>query len=713
MEEIIVNLNSEQKKAVLQITGPVLILAGAGSGKTRVITSRIANLILNHNIDKICAVTFTNKAAQEMRERVSSMVSSLSFYTQIRTFHSLCLFILRNEVENLGFNSAFTIYDTDTQNSLIRQILKDFSLDPKEIKPAKISSQIQRIKDSGVKLEQYIKDLNDSYFAEQFYAICKEYEKRKSNNQALDFGDLLTKTIELFKNKPQILEKYQNYWQYLMIDEYQDTNQVQYEFISMLAKKHKNICVVGDDDQSIYSWRGAKISNILSFEKDYPNTCVIKLEENYRSTGNIIDLAAGIIQHNSKRKSKNIFTNNQKGKPVDLSRYEGELAEASSIIRQIKEVYREKKKYSGIAIFYRTNAQSRILEEVCRKSSIPYKIFGGFRFFDRAEIKDLIAYLNLIVNPNDDMSLLRVINTPARGIGEKTVEKLLLNAQANNESLFQILDHPSLDVKKSSKEKLQILYKNLSELIEKNQNGTLSPSQIAVEIIDKVNLHSAYEKEGSEELKSRIDNIRELIRSMEEYEVNYVDFSLENYLNEISLLTSEESLDELDDYISLMTVHNSKGLEFDTVFIVSLVEGTFPHSLSTTLEEIEEERRLFYVAVTRAKKNLFLSYIQYSYKYGSQEPKTISRFISENRQNLSQANVPMYERKKVSFVESSSFKTSDFNQKYKVGDLVEHKTYGNGKIMSLSGSGDNQKATIKFGSIQKNFFLTYTPLKKL
>ena len=714
MEEIIQYLNSEQKKAVLQIDGPLLILAGAGSGKTRVITCRIANLILNHKIDRICAVTFTNKAAKEIKERVLSMVPSLSFFTQIRTFHSLCLVILRNESVNLGFDSAFTIYDSDTQKSLLKQVIKDFNLNPKEIKPEKIANHIQRSKDSDVKIKDYIQDLKDSFFAEHFFAIYQEYEKRKIQNHAFDFGDLIVKTIELFTNQPSILEKYQDYWKYLMIDEYQDTNPIQYKLIKMLAAKYKNLCVVGDDDQSIYSWRGARVSNILDFEQDYPNTLVIHLEENYRSSKNIIRVASAIIKHNYKRKKKNIFTNNQEGSLVNLFLYDCESAEANAIFKKIQEIYQEKKEYKNIAIFYRTNAQSRILEESCRKLNIPYKIFGGFKFFDRAEVKDLLSYLNLIVNPNDDMSLLRIINTPARGIGEKTIEKIRAKSQEKELSLFAVLNHSDLDIKKIAKEKILDLYHTLSEIMEKNKKRKLLPSDIAIEIIEQVGLHSAYDKEGEKEFNARVDNLRELIRSIEQYEMNVSEPSLESYLNEVILLTSEEGTKEVDDYVNLMTVHSSKGLEFETVFLISLVEGIFPHMFSVGTDEIEEERRLFYVAVTRAKKNLFLSYIKYSTKFGSQEFKTASRFIAEIRPewlksdfNMPKINMP---KKKISFQKQGSFQ---LKQSYKIGERVRHKTYGVGKIIFISGSGENQKATIQFGQIEKKFFLTYTPLEKI
>ncbi|EJP04096.1 UvrD-helicase domain-containing protein [Leptospira interrogans] len=725
------DLNEEQKKAVLQVNGPVLILAGAGSGKTRVITHRIANLLINHGINRICAVTFTNKAAAEMVERVKKIVPFLPANVQIKTFHSLCLYILRREASFFGFDNGFTIYDTTLQESLLKQVIKDLSLDPKFYKPSTLGNYISGLKDKMLSPESYLEKEGRNDFSKAVSAIYKEYEKRKDANYAFDFGDLIWKTVQLFQKSSDAISKYRHKWEYVMVDEYQDTNKVQYELVLLLAGEKRNLCVVGDDDQSIYSWRGADIGNILNFEKDFPESVVIKLEENYRSTSNIILAASNVISNNTQRKEKEIFTNNPEGAPVVLNEFENESEEAHGVITRIRSAYSGGTEYKNIAIFYRTNSQSRYFEEALRNVGIPYKIFGGFRFFDRAEIKDLIAYLNVVSNPLDSVSLLRIINYPPRGIGDSGVEKIREFSLEKGISILEVLGQEDIPLKKAAKSKGKELYNLFCDLIEKSEKG-LSPSEIALELLNRSGLMSHLKDEGTEESVARLENLQELVNSIEEYEKNSDSPSLEEYLNQISLITSEEDSKELTDYVNLMTVHNAKGLEFEVVFLSGLEEGTFPHSMS--LEEShfgdEEERRLFYVALTRAREELFLSYCRTSRKFGKVEDRIPSRFLSEiprecfgNRGYVSRERtarkpqgppVASKIRQANNELESHHAPPPDPNNLYlKPGDRVKHKQFGIGTILTISGREKNTKVAIRFGNVEKNFFVAYTPLEKL
>ncbi|TGK38625.1 AAA family ATPase [Leptospira gomenensis] len=730
MDPLLEGLNEEQKKAVLKIDGPVLILAGAGSGKTRVITHRIANLLLNHGIDRICAVTFTNKAAAEMLERVRKLVPVIPTHLQIKTFHSLCLYILRREAGFFGFDSGFTVYDTTLQESLLKQVIKDLSLDSKFYKPSMLGNYISGLKDKMLGPEAFLEKEGRTDFSKTVSAIYKEYEKRKDTNRAFDFGDLIWKTVQLFQKSPDALSKYRSRWEYVMVDEYQDTNKVQYELVHLLAGETKNLCVVGDDDQSIYSWRGADIGNILNFEKDFPNSTVIKLEENYRSSANIILAASRVISNNTQRKQKEIFTNNNSGSPVRLNEYQNETEEAHGIVSRIRSAYSSGIEYKNIAIFYRTNSQSRYFEEALRNAGIPYKIFGGFRFFDRAEIKDFIAYLNVIANPMDSVSLLRIVNYPPRGIGDSGIEKMREFSLERGTSLLEALGKEDLPLKKSAKSKGKELYNVFSDLIEKNERGG-SPSEIALELLNRSGLMSHFKEEATEESVARLENLQELINSIEEYEKNSDSPSLEEYLNQISLLTSEEDGKDLTDFVNLMTVHNAKGLEFKIVFLSGLEEGTFPHSMS--LEDShhgdEEERRLFYVALTRAREELFLSFCRTSRKFGKIEDRIASRFLSELPEECFGNHSPGRERtarkpngpplaSKIretaeEFDTGFSEGPSPDNLYLKPGDRVKHKQFGIGTILAVSGKEKNTKVSIRFGNVEKNFFVAYTPLEKL
>ncbi len=730
MLDLLEGLNEPQKAAVERLEGPVLILAGAGSGKTRVITHRIANLLLNRKTDSICALTFTNKAAAEMLERVARLVPSIPFNVQIKTFHSLCLYILRREIAYLGIKSGFTVYDSVLQESLIKQVIKDLHEDPKQYKPSSLTGIFSSLKDSMTDPDTYVKKENFSHRSQMITSIYEEYEKRKKKNQALDFGDLILKTVQLFQEQPEVLAKYQDRWNYIMVDEYQDTNKVQYNLVRLLSGTRGNLCVVGDDDQSIYSWRGADISNILNFEKDFPNSFVVKLEENYRSTSNIIRAASKVISNNSDRKEKELFTNNPEGEPIRLSEYENENEESYDTTRKIKSGAGRGAEYKDFAIFYRTNAQSRYFEENLRSSGIPYKIFGGFRFFDRAEIKDMIAYMNVVANPLDSTSLLRIVNTPPRGIGDASLEKIREFSIRQAISFLEAIGHPDLPLKKASLGKAKELFHLFEDLIEMKEKGEL-PSKIALQIVERSGWVEYVERNAhDEEAVSRVENVREFVNSIEDYESREDSPSLEEYLNQISLLTSEEDTAQLTDYVHLMTIHNAKGLEFPTVFLTGLEEGTFPHSMS--LEEPkgeEEERRLFYVALTRAREYLYLSYCRNSRKFGKVEPRIPSRFLVEipgecfgadgvlSRKGVRRPAAPpiassgAYIREEPA--ETGNSKPLGEEADISEGDRVKHSQFGAGIVVGVAGTGKNRKVKIRFGGVEKNFFLAYTPLEKL
>ncbi|MDF3821474.1 UvrD-helicase domain-containing protein [Leptospira sp. 96542] len=722
-------LNPEQKKAVETISGPLLILAGAGSGKTRVITYRIANLIRNHSVypNQILAVTFTNKAAAEMRHRCRELLTTADSEPLIRTFHSLCLYLLRREGKVLNIGSNFTVYDSDMQESLIKEILKSKEMDTKEFKPSTLANIFSQTKDSFQTAEEYAKKNDEDSYSKAISSVFLSYEREKEKRNGLDFGDLILKTVILFRDYPVVLEKYQKLWKYVMVDEYQDTNKIQYHLVQALVSSHKNICVVGDDDQSIYSWRGADISNILNFHKDYPESVIVKLEENYRSTKTIIQSAAALISKNKHRTNKTLRTNNPTGEKIKLTSYQNELEEAEGIISKIVSKYRSRNKYSDFAIFYRTNSQSRYFEEVLRKKAIPYKIFGGFRFFDRKEVKDLIAYLSVIVNPVDSTSLLRIINSPPRGIGETTVSRLVELSINLGKSLFECLieTHPS--IKKGTALKLKSLHRTLSSAMEDLEIKT--PSEIAYEISEHSGYREHLENEGTEDGFSRLENINEFVNALKEFEETNPDATLEEYLGNISLITSEDNNKELSDYVILMTVHNAKGLEFPHVFMAGMEEGTFPHFLAgDSPEGLEEERRLAYVAITRAREILDISFSRFTRKFGEVEARIPSRFLEEipsehlagdhieSRYGVrTPARGPKAEQmiKDEPKFESTSAKNSQ-NKNFEVGIRVRHKVYGEGKIMSVSGVGDNRKVEVRFGAhVEKKFLLAYTPLEIL
>ena len=635
-------LNKEQKEAVLYNEGPLLVLAGAGSGKTRVLTTKIAYLINKLEVEPsdILAITFTNKAAKEMKERVIKLVGADFYDMQISTFHSFGLSIIRKYHERLGFESNFTIIDSDDSLTLIKRILKEMNLDSKMYNPKAVKNRISGAKNELLSPDDYDKYANTD-FEEKVVEIYRRYQEILLRNNSVDFDDLLILPIKLLKENPDILMYYQERFKYVLIDEYQDTNEAQYVLVKMISAKYKNICVVGDESQSIYSFRGANYKNILNFEKDYKNAKVILLEENYRSTKNILNVANDIIKHNINRKDKNLWTENNEGSKVKYYRADSELDEAYHVVNEIKNLLVNGVKRSEIAVLYRTNAQSRTIEEALLKENIPYKVIGSFYFYKRKEIKDLISYLKLIYNSNDDTSLTRIINVPKRGIGTKTIENLSVLSRTNNTSMYEAITKGK-----------ELEFKKLIEEI-KELEKDLSLTELIDLILDKTGILEELKSEKSLEADIRIENLNEFKSITKNFEEKYGIISLEAFLEEISLVADMEEHNDNTDLITLMTIHSAKGLEFDNVFIVGMEEGLFPHVNSmVSHEEIEEERRLCYVAVTRAKKYLELVNAKRRMIYGQESSNLPSRFINEN-------------------------------EEYALGEKVEHNVYGIGVIVGI------------------------------
>lgn len=632
MNNLLDNLNKQQREAVEHTEGPLLILAGAGSGKTRVLTHRIAYLInvKNVNPSNILAITFTNKAAKEMKERVESLLE-VSYDMWVSTFHSACARILRMEIEKLeGYKRNFIIFDTDDQVRLIKECLKELNYNEKNFPPKEILSTISKAKDKLIGPDKFFDRYGRDFRTKKIADIYSLYQKKLMANNALDFDDILFKSVELFQYRPDVLQHYQQKFKYIMVDEYQDTNYCQYMLVNLLAKNHRNLCVVGDDDQSIYSWRGADIGNILNFEKDFPDAKVIKLEQNYRSTQTILDAANSVISNNFGRKKKRLWTENGEGKPIVYYKAMDERDEADFIIDQIDRMaFQEQRSLNNFAILYRTNTQSRVLEEMCMARGIPYKIVGGFRFYDRAEVKDVIAYLRVIQNPDGDLSLKRIINVPKRGIGKATINALEAYAAERGISFYESLlmaDNIS-GIDKKAKSKIKEFLRLIAELM------SIAEEEPASEVINQVIVRSGYLEElekGDGEDQERGKNIRELISAALEYEEKNEDTSLEGFLENMSLMSDIDGLDEKREGITMMTLHSAKGLEFPVVFICGLEEGLFPTQRAYFDEhQLEEERRLMYVGITRAKEKLFLTSAFERTLYGSTSYTMESRFLKE------------------------------------------------------------------------------------
>ena len=610
-------LNKQQVEAVRHIDGPMLVLAGAGSGKTKVLTSRIAYLIENGiSTDNILAITFTNKAAKEMKEREIKLIGYDAKSIQISTFHSLGLKIIKENYARLGYKSNFVILDSDDTLTVVKKIMKDLNLNPKFYNPRDIRNKISSAKNELLDPEAYSKVEFDSNIIE----VYRKYNKKLVINNSVDFDDLLILPIKLFREYPDVLKYYQDKYKYVLIDEYQDTNQAQYIFSKMLCNNHKNIFVVGDNDQAIYAFRGANYKNILNFEKDYPDAKVIMLEENYRSTQNILDAANSVIRHNKMRKDKNLWCNNDIGSKVKYVKTETDKDECSYVSEKIKEIHDNGVNYDEIAILYRTNAQSRLIEEEMLKNGIPYRVVGSFYFYNRKEIKDLLCYLRLINNHDDDVSLLRVINTPKRGIGDKTIENLTNVATEKGISLFEAIE--------SGKE---LAFKNMIlDMQKKCENLTLT--EMVDLVLSESGMKDEYKGDKSLEAEIRLENLEEFKSITKGYEEEYGVISLTDFLNEVAIVSDVSEHQDSTNKVSLMTIHAVKGLEFDNVFIVGMEEGIFPHYNSInsgSIAEIEEERRLCYVAITRAKKNLWMLNAKRRMLFGNTQINMPSRFMDE------------------------------------------------------------------------------------
>ncbi|MBC5630813.1 DNA helicase PcrA [Clostridium sp. NSJ-6] len=634
-------LNKEQYEGAITIDGPVLILAGAGSGKTRVLTYRMAHMIEDLRVQpyKILAITFTNKAAKEMQERVKAIIGDRADDMWISTFHSTCVKILRREIEKIGYKKNFTIYDTSDQKVLLKECIKALQVNDKEITEQEIMGKIGRAKDNMQSPDSYYRENEHNYREKKIAEVYKMYQKRLKENNALDFDDLIMKTVELFKKDPETLEFYQRKFQYIMVDEYQDTNGVQYEFVRLLAEKHRNICVVGDDDQCIYQWRGADIKNILGFEKDYPDAKVIKLEQNYRSKGNILDAANVVIVNNANRKSKALRTEQEAGGKIKIYRAYSDGDEGAFVANQIKKISDDDgRRYDEFAILYRTNAQSRIFEESLRRAAIPYKIIGGTKFYDRKEIKDMLAYLKALVNPEDSVSLKRIINVPKRGIGDATIQKIMDFANDYEIGLYDALSQvrtiPTLTARNCGGiEKFMEMMDNLMVLSE-----TIPVSTLIETILKETGYMKELESSKEIEDKSRIENLKELVSDAVDFERTSEDKSLSAYLEKVSLVQDTDKLEDIDNdggTVVLMTVHSAKGLEFPVVFMVGMENGIFPGPSSFDSEsEMEESRRLCYVGITRAKENLYMTSAEVRRVFGRTVAYPQSDFISEIKSDL-------------------------------------------------------------------------------
>ncbi|GAB7387753.1 DNA helicase PcrA [Bacillaceae bacterium] len=718
METLLKGLNPQQREAVTATEGPLLIIAGAGSGKTRVLTHRIAYLLQAKKATpwNILAITFTNKAAREMKERVEALVGSSAEDIWISTFHAMCVRILRRDIERIGYHRNFSILDPSDQLTVIKQCQKELNIDAKRYDPRAILAAISHGKNELKDPERYAKLAADP-FRQVTAQVYELYQKKLRSNHALDFDDLLMVTIDLFKQAPEVLDYYQRKFQYILVDEYQDTNHAQYVLVRMLADKFRNLCCVGDSDQSIYKWRGADIRNILHFEEDYPEAKVIKLEQNYRSTKRILAAANGVIAHNAGRKKKNLWTANPEGEKIVFCEAENEQEEAYFIAETIREAVREgKKTYGDFAVLYRTNAQSRVVEEVFLKANIPYQIVGGLKFYDRKEIKDLLAYLRLVANPDDDISLRRVINVPKRGIGQTTVEKIEAYAAERGISMFQAMGE--IDFVGVGPRAAHAVSEFASLVAELQQMGEyLGVTELTQELLERTGYREMLVQEGTIEAKTRLENIDEFLSVTLDFEQKNEDKSLVAFLTELALVADIDQVDEEEagDAVMMMTLHSAKGLEFPVVFLIGLEEGIFPHARALFEEaELEEERRLAYVGITRAQERLYLTCARMRTLYGRTDTNPVSRFVREIPEELlepvkrgyfggeegvfltplpgarygaaaAQVSRPRGERQEAG--ESAD---------WKVGDKVLHKKWGTGTIVGTKGSGDDLELNVAF-----------------
>ncbi len=732
MNNYLEDLNKDQRKAVLQLEGPSMVIAGAGSGKTRVLTYKIIHLLNNGiNPQHILALTFTNKASKEMKERVERIVGGgKSKSLWMGTFHSVFSRILRSESEKIHFPYNFTIYDSSDSKSLLKSIIKELNLDKEIYKLGVIQNRISSLKNNFITPEGYKNHaelINTDLKAKrsEFGRIYFMYQQRCFRSGAMDFDDILIYTYKLLTESPETLFKYQTLFKYTLVDEYQDTNNIQYLIIKKLVAINENICVVGDDAQSIYSFRGANIQNILNFKVDYPNYKLYKLEQNYRSTQNIVKAANSIIKHNEKQIEKDVWTNNIDGEKIIVCETSSDNDEGRLVSNTIFDLQKNYN-YKDFAILYRTNAQSRSLEESLRKLNIPYKIYGGLSFYQRKEIKDIISYFRLSINTNDDEALKRNINYPSRGIGTTTIQKLIIAANEKKVPIWQILntlEENPIKINSGTKIKLENYINLIKTFISETKDKNAYES--SEYIIKKSGIYTHLKSDNTPEGISRFENIQELLSGIRDFTDNNANVSLSEFMKDISLLTDADNEKE-EDYnkVTLMTIHASKGLEFPYVFVVGMEEGLFPSMMSVNSQsELEEERRLFYVAITRAEKRLFLSYAKIRFKWGQYIDSDSSRFISEinenyiinkdfNKKKYKELNYNKIRKKPKLKFQQDNNPINNINLNLTEGQIVKHKIFGTGKILQLDGFGDNQKATVIFENIgQKKLLLKFAKLQ--
>ena len=719
-----IKLNDVQKAAVESFGKPVLIFAGAGSGKTRVLTHKIAHLIKNNLVDaeNILALTFTNKAAEEMRHRVQKIIKSKSAHVTMGTFHSVCAKMLRSEIHNLGYTSEFSIFDVQDQTSLFKVLLEPMDFPKNYITPKDLRFKISYFKNRLISPDEAKKKATiiiDKHYAE----LYEKYQIALKENNALDFDDLLLLPLQIFEKFPKILEIYQEKWKYILVDEYQDTNKPQFMLVKNLAKSHQQICVVGDDDQSIYGWRGADISNILDFEKTFKNSEIFKLETNYRSTSYILDSAYSVVKNNHNRAAKELVANNGDGEKLGLMQTNDEMEESDAVISALqKEIKLEKRNFSDFAVLYRTNSQSRAIEDAFRRSGIPYNIIGGVRFYERKEIKDLIGYLSLILNPKDTISLRRVVNFPPRGIGLKTVDKCVIEAEKRNVEMIEVLNKPeNMGIRGKQADALDVFYNIISkynDLLPK-----LNAGELVRALIEEAGIKKYYQDSTSPEESERYENVLEFIKSVDDFMKRSPDGGLSQFIEEVSLLTDLDQWNDQNNRVTMMTVHASKGLEFPVVFLTGLEDGLFPlHRSLDSNETLEEERRLFYVGVTRAMHKVYLMYANNRRRMGSDDLYGIvSRFIGEiPEDNLEKISFTSALTRKViggkagKHTKTAVSRTVVLFDDFQVGEYVEHAIFGVGKVMALSGQGENQRVGIEFkDGLKKKLVVKFANLKKV
>ncbi len=759
MNDIIDVLNDKQKEAVLSTEGPCLVIAGAGSGKTKVLTHKIAYLMQEKNVKpwSILAITFTNKAANEMKERVENLVGDVAKDMWIGTFHSICVRILRRYIDRIGFTSSFIIFDSSDQRTLVKQCLKQLNIDDKMLNDRAVLSEISNAKNEMLEPDAYKLRTNNEIRKETIAKVYELYQKRLRENNAIDFDDIINYTIRILSENPDILEYYSNKFEYVLVDEYQDTNKAQFTLVSILAARHGNITVVGDNDQGIYSFRGADITNILNFEKDFPGTKIIKLEQNYRCTQNILDAANAVIKHNETKYEKKLWTENGKGGMITVFRGNDEYDEANFIVENINRLRREEyMTYNDFAILYRMNSQSRSIEDILRRENVPYKIIGGLKFYERKEIKDTIAYLRLIQNPSDNLSLTRIINEPKRGIGKTSLDNVQQIAMQSETSMYDV-------IKRADEFGLNRVFVNSREFVSqieelRAKKDNIKISDLIKETLNKTGYTKALEDEDTTEAETRLENIEEFLTVAMEFEEQMAENSLEEFLEGITLSSDLDNADDQEDSVTLMTLHSAKGLEFPVVFLVGMEEGIFPGYKSIgEPKELEEERRLCYVGITRAKQNLFISCARQRTIFGSTSCNQVSRFVKEIPKELmdgfdenfedkpqktyedyqyewkyGNSHVTSYKSDEVKSAKPAmqyNFRTAEsflnnLNKKpasasvdvsiYRAGQRVYHKKFGEGRINYVEAEGDDAKVDITFDKIgHKRLMAKYAGLEVL